>query len=82
MNNLKRLVVTLSLMSVLAVTAFAGETPTGPCSPEPGQTSTPPCSSAPLTNNSVVPGETESPPAADFSVLSIFEDALINWLIF
>jgi hypothetical protein len=77
MNNLKTLVVTLCLMSLLAVTAFAGETAAPPCAP--GETAAPPCSSAPATNN---PGEIQSPPAADFSVVSIFEDALFDLLIF
>ena len=81
MRNLKRLVVSLSLMSVLAITAFAGETSSPPCTPNPGETETPPCSSAQMiTEDSVVPGETASPPAADMS--TIIEDTLIALLLF
>ena len=82
MRNLKRLVVSLSLMSVLAITAFAGETSSPPCAPpDPGETAAPPCSSAQMmTEDSVVPGETESPPAADVS--TIVEDTLIAFLLF
>lgn len=84
MRNLKRLVVSVSLMSVLAITAFAGETQTPPCAPpDPGETQCPPapCSSAQMTTeDSVVPGETESPPAADVS--TIIEDTLIALLLF
>lgn len=78
MNNLKRLVVSLSLMSVLAMTAFAGETQTPPCAPNPGETSCPPapCSSAQMTtDDSTAPGETQTPPAPD--VTTIIADALI-----
>jgi len=77
MNNLRKLVVTLSLLSVLAVTAFAGETQSPPC--DPGETHGPPCPSAPITTT----GVTEAPPAADsFSVFSVVEDALFDLLIF
>lgn len=79
MNNLKRLVVSLSLMSVLAMTAFA-QSP--PCL-DPGISQTPPapCSMAQMTTeDSVVPGETSAPPSADVS--TIIEDTLIALLLF
>jgi hypothetical protein len=60
MKNLKKLSVSFTLMSVLAVAAFAGETPTPPSAPNCGQTSTPPCAAAPMTS-----GETHSPPASN-----------------
>ena len=60
MTYLKRLVVSFTLVSVLAVAAFA-DCP----APEPGQTSTPPCSAATqATDESVTPGETQGPPAS------------------
>ena len=82
MRNLKRLVVSLSLMSALAMTAFAGETQTPPCAPpNPGETESPPCSSAQMTtDDSVAPGETSTPPAADVS--TVIEDTLIALLLF
>ena len=83
MNNLKRLVVSLSLMSVLAITAFAGETSSPPCM-DPGILQTPPapCSSAQMTtDDSTAPGETATPPGTDApDVSTIITDALIALL--
>lgn len=82
MNNLKRLVVSLSLMSVLAITAFAGETQSPPCV-DPGIVESPPapCASAQMTgDDSVVPGQTSTPPAVDVS--TIIEDTLTALLLF
>ena len=82
MNNLKRLVVSLSLMSVLAITALAGELGSPPCM-DPGITQCPPapCSSAQMTTeDSTAPGETAAPPAAGVS--TIIEDTLISLLLF
>jgi hypothetical protein len=67
MTTLKRLVLSVTLISVFAMAAIAGETPAGPCAPPvPGEMSSPPCTgtqSAP--SDSVAPGETSSPPAAN-----------------
>ena len=86
MSNLRRLVVTLCLTSVLAVTAFAGETPAPPCAPNPGETNAPPCSSAQMTNDASDAGQTETPPASDSSntadVVSFAEETLLQFLIF
>ena len=82
MNNLKSLVVTLSLTSILATTAFAGETSTPPCSP--GETSTPPCSSAQLaTEDSASPGVTQTPPGSVVvDVTLVVEEALLKLLLY
>jgi hypothetical protein len=61
MNHLKRLGLTFTLMSVLAVSAFAGETGSPPCAP--GQTESPPCPAQSGTDDSADPGETSGPPA-------------------
>jgi hypothetical protein len=61
MNKLKKLAVSFTLMSVLAVTTFAGETPTPPCVP--GETHTPPCPAQSVNDDLAVPGETSGPPA-------------------
>ncbi|HXI24596.1 MAG TPA: hypothetical protein VNG71_12090 [Pyrinomonadaceae bacterium] len=86
MNNLRRLVVILCLTSVLAVTAFAGETPTGPCPPPaPGETLTPPCAIAqPATDDSTNPGQTGTMPASDTTVdvVSVVEETLLQFLMF
>jgi len=81
MNKLQRLILSFTLMSVLAVAAFAGETPTPPCAP--GETQGPPCSSQSVTDGSTAPGETSGPPASDaVDVIGIAEIALRSLLLF
>ena len=63
MEKLKRLALSLILMSVLAAVAFGGETQSPPCVP--GETASPPCS--PMTDPTT-PGETSTPPASSTSV--------------
>lgn len=77
MKNLKRLGVSVTLMSVLAVVAFAGDTSSPPCAPpDPGITNTPPCASAQITtDDSAAPGTVNSPPASEIEV-SITEVAV------
>jgi hypothetical protein len=70
MTNLKRLVLSLSLMSILAVTALAGETSAPPCVP--GQIETPPCSQS-VTESSTDPGETNGPPSNAVDVVTIVD---------
>jgi hypothetical protein len=66
MKNLKRLGVSATLMFVLAVVAYAGETQSPPCAPpEPGETSAPPCAAAPISGDPLAPGETSAPPASN-----------------
>jgi len=62
MKNLRKLGAAVVLTVVLALSAFAGETQTPPCSTEPGQTSTPPCASVVVdldtpTGESTAPGD-------------------------
>ena len=87
MRNLKRLLVSLSLMSMLAINAFAQSPPCSDlgitqcgitqCPPEP-------CAAAQMTpDDSVVPGQTNTPPATDaVNVSMIIEDTLIALLLF
>ncbi len=67
MKNLKRLGVSATLMFVLSVVAFAGETQSPPCAPpEPGETQSPPCAAAQMIpGDSLAPGETSAPPASN-----------------
>ena len=83
MNNLRRLVVTLCLTAVLAVTAFAGETQCPPCpAPDPGETQGPPCATAQSAPDDSTPGETLTPPAADtLNVATVVEDAWTAFLL-
>lgn len=82
MKNLKRLGVSVTLLFVFAMAAFAGETNSPPCAPpEPGQTNTPPCAAALMTpGDSLAPGETNAPPASnagtEFSVADVAIDLL------
>ena len=63
MQNLRRLGLSFTLVSVFAITAIAGETPTPPCAP--GETHSPPCANAQMmAGDSVAPGQTDTPPAA------------------
>lgn len=81
MKKLKRLAVTLALAVVFAVSAFAGETSSPPCTP--GEVSSPPCPSAPVTSdNPAGPGETQAPPASNsvdvFTISEVAVDLLLN----
>jgi hypothetical protein len=62
MNNLRRLSLSMILISVLSVAAFAGETSSPPCAPpDPGETSSPPCAAAQITqDDSVALGQTSA----------------------
>jgi len=65
MKTLKRLVVTSTLLTLLAITTLAGETPTMPCPP--GETPTWPCVSSPATSEDDLgtPGQSENPSASE-----------------
>lgn len=84
MRNLKRLLVSLSLMSMLAITAFAQSPPClDPGIAQCGITQCPPdpCSTAQMmSDDSDIPGQTSTPPAADVS--TIIEDTLVALLLF
>ena len=76
---MKRLVTTFTLMSVLAISAAAGETNAPPCAP--GQTETPPCSSQLVSEGTAALGETSSPPASSVDVVGLAEIALESLLL-
>jgi len=78
MKNLKRLGVSVTLMFVLAMAAFAGETQSPPCAPpEPGETQSPPCAGGQTGDNS---GLVSTPAASDYLVaeaaINLFESLL------
>ncbi len=79
MKNLKRLGVSVTLLCVLSLTTFAGDTNSPPCAP--GDTNSPPCAMAQITSDdSVAPGNTNSPPAsnsgAEYSITEVAVDLL------
>jgi hypothetical protein len=82
MKNLKRLGVSATLMFVLSVVAFAGETQSPPCAPpEPGETQSPPCAAAPIVpGDSLAPGETSSPPASNAGDASSVTEVALDLL--
>jgi len=82
MKNLKRLGVSATLMFVLSVVAFAGETQSPPCAPpEPGETQSPPCAVAQITrDDSLAPGETSSPPASNAGDASSVTEVALDLL--
>jgi hypothetical protein len=79
MKNLRRLVISITLLCLLAMPAFADDA----CVP--GATNSPPCASAQVTeDDSVVPGATNSPPALssepEYSIAEATVDLLMNVL--
>jgi hypothetical protein len=80
MSNVSRLAATLSLMSVLTLTAFAGEIPSPPCAP--GETQGPPCSSQSVTDGSTDPSETNGPPSNAIDVTMIVEAVQLTLSLF
>lgn len=64
MKSPKRLGLSFVLVSVFALTVFAGQTRAECTPPAPGQTDTPPCAAAQVTSDdSVAPGQTNTPPS-------------------
>jgi hypothetical protein len=81
MKNLRKLGLSLTLMSVLSVTAFAGETDTPPCTP--GETGTPPCTSQAVTNDSVDPNQLPSTQSSEsLKLIDLAEDVVWSLLLF
>jgi hypothetical protein len=82
MRTTRKLLLTFSLISILAATAFAGETQSPPCAP--GETQSPPCTAAQLlTDEPTGPDQTSTAPSADtFDLTSTVEGALIAFLLF
>ena len=83
MKSLRKLGAAAVLTSVLALSAFAGETPPPPCAPEPGQSSTPPCAAAlgdvdTPTGISTAPGDMAT--SSETSFTEIAADVLLNFL--
>ena len=77
MRNLKLLGISVTLLCVMSMTAFAGDTSSPPCAP--GETISPPCASAQLVpDDSVIPGQTDTPPAsnsgAEYSITEVAVD--------
>ena len=71
MDCLKRITLSFTVMSMLTVATFAGETNSPPCAP--GETSTPPCSSQSITDGSTDPGEKNGSPSDAVDLTPIVE---------
>ena len=83
MKNLKLLGISVTLLCVLSMTAFADDTNSS-CAP--GSTNSPPCAMSQITpDDSVVPGDTNSPPAsnsgAEYSIAEAAMDLLQSVLL-
>jgi hypothetical protein len=80
MNHLRQSLCTAGLTLALSFSCFAQAQGCNPGEMSGG----PPCSAAqPTTDDSTVPGETQTPPAAEsVDIVTAFEDALIALLIF
>ena len=70
MKALRTVSISVAFTLVLAISAFADETPAGPCAPpEPGETHAPPCATAQLTpDDSATQGQTETMASASDAV--------------
>ena len=70
MKNLKRLGLSFSLICILAMATFAGETPTGPCPPPaPGETPTGPCATVQVTaDDSLASNDAGTLTEAEYSI--------------
>ena len=82
MRNLKLLGISVTLLCVMSMTAFAGDTTSPPCAP--GETISPPCANAQSTaDDSIAPGATNSPPASEVevSVTELAVDLLVDTLL-
>lgn len=78
MSNLKRLVVTLCLMSTFAI---AGYGQSGSC-PAPGETQAPPCTAAQqVTDDSTTPGQMDTTPATETVVIDTIVDVAVETLL-
>jgi hypothetical protein len=82
MKNLRRLGLSLTLISVIAVAALAGEVNSPPCAPpDPGTVNSPPCAVAQMTpDDSVAPGETSAPPASNTGDASSITEVALDLL--
>ena len=83
MKNLKLLGISVTLLCVLSMTAFADDTNSS-CAP--GSTNSPPCAMSQITpDDAVAPGDTNSPPAStsgvEYSTAEIAVDLLANALL-
>jgi hypothetical protein len=78
MKNLKLLGISVTLLCVLSMTAFADDTNSS-CAP--GSTNSPPCAMSQITpDDPVAPGDTNSPPASnsgtEYSIAEVAVDLL------
>jgi hypothetical protein len=77
MKSLKRLGVSVTLLCVLTMAAFAGEVSSPPCAPpDPGELSSPPCAVAQMTpDDSATPDQMSTAPSsnvgADYSASDV-----------
>ena len=76
MKNLRRLGISITLLCVLAVAAFAGDTSSPPCAP--GDTSSPPCASAQMTPDDLAPVAVNSPPASNSGAEYSIAEAVVD----
>ena len=77
MRNLKLLGISVTLLCVMSMTAFAGETTSPPCAP--GETTSPPCAmSQVVPDDSVMPGQTDTPPAANSGAEYSIAEAVVD----
>jgi hypothetical protein len=81
MKNLKLLGISVTLLCVLSMTAFAGATNSPPCAPpDPGATNSPPCAETQVVPDDSAPGSTNSPPASNSGAEYLIAEAATDLL--
>jgi len=81
MTYLRRVARSFTLISVLAIAAFAGETGSPPAPCIPGETGSPPCGQS-VTDDSTDPGETNGPPSSAFDLTTIVDGVQLALSLF
>jgi len=82
MRNLKLLGISVTLLCVLSMTAFAGDTNSPPCSPDPGATNSPPCAMSQITTDDAdVSTDTGALAGSDYYVGEVAVDLLQSVLL-
>ena len=73
MMYLRRVALSFTLISVFAISTFAGETGSPPAPCVPGETGSPPCSAQSVIGSSPDPGDMNTPPANEVDLTTVVE---------
>ncbi len=82
MKSLKKLGVSVTLLCILTMPAFAGEVSSPPCAPPaPGEVSSPPCAAAQMApDNSATPDQMSTAPSSNVGAYYSASDVAVELL--